>query len=162
MLYSYTCFLISDVLKKDDKIAALIATIHGDCHNAKEVQMLLNHSDLWLKVQSLDFDKTVMIKSHPKGKVEQTIYDIQVENGKLIGAKISSNPNVIKPVQVVEDKDDSPLPTSSFNLILSEKEKEDRSKVELPYLRKKEAKIEYVPDENDDWDDEDPDDDLEF
>ena len=76
--------------------------------------------------------------------------------------QISSNPNVIKPVQVVEDKDDSPLPTSSFNLTLSEKEKEDRSKVELPYLRKKEAKIEYIPDENDDWDDEDPDDDLEF
>ena len=32
----------------------------------------------------------------------------------------------------------------------------------MPYWKKKEAKIEYIPDENDDWDDEDPDDDLDF
>ena len=62
----------------------------------------------------------------------------------------------------IDEKDETPLPSSSFNLNLSEKEKEDRSKVEMPYWKKKEAKIEYIPDENDDWDDEDPDDDLDF
>merc|ERR1711973_47976 len=144
--------------RKDEKITALIAVIHGDCHTSKEVQILMNHSDLWLKLHSLDFTKTAVIKSHPKGKVEKTLYDIQIENGKLSSIKISSNPIEVKSVQVPqEEKDETPLPSSSFNLNLSEKEKEDRSKVEMPYWKKKEAKIEYIPDENDDWDDEDPD-----
>ena len=60
----------------------------------------MNHSDLWLKVHSLDFTKTAVIKSHPKGKVEKTLYDIQIENGKLSSIKISSNPIEVKSVQV--------------------------------------------------------------
>jgi len=152
------------IVRKDEKITALIVTIHGDCHSAKVVQILMNHSDLWLKIHSLDFKRTVMLKSHPKGKVEHSLYDILIENGQLIAAKISSNPVVtLVPAIVEADKpDESVLPTSSFNLNLSEKEKEDRSKVEMPYWKKKDAKIEYTPDENDDWDDEDPDDDLDF
>ena len=92
--------LISDIIRKDEKITALIAVIHGDCHTSKEVQILMNHSDLWLKVHSLDFTKTAVIKSHPKGKVEKTLYDIQIENGKLSSAKVSSNPIEVKSVQV--------------------------------------------------------------
>ena len=153
-----------DIVRKDEKIPALLVTIHGDCHIAKDVQILMNHSDLWLKIHCLDFKRTAMIKSHPKGKLEHSLYDLLIESGQLIGAKISSN-TVVAPVPAIveaEHPDESVLPTSSFNLNLSEKEKEDRSKVEMPYWKKKDAKIEYTPDENDDWDDEDPDDDLDF
>ena len=110
-------FYITDILRKDEKIVALIATIHGDCHTVKNMQLLLNHSDLWLKVQDLDFSQTVMIKSHPKGKIEQKLYDIIVENGKITGAKISSNQDVIKTVQVAEEKDESILPRFVWKIL---------------------------------------------
>ena len=105
-LYWQPClvFLIffSDVIRKDDNITALIAILHGDCHTSKEIQILMNHSDLWLKVNNLDFTKTPVIKSHPKGKVEKTLYDIRIENGKLASAKVSSNPIEVKSVQITQ------------------------------------------------------------
>lgn len=123
----------------------IVAIVHGDCHESKVVQIVKNYTDLWIQVKR--HDEMTVIKSHPKGKIETyTIKD---------GKKISEN------AAKVEAKPEE-LPTSSFNLNLSQKEKEDRSKVEMPFWKKKEGKIDYVPDENDDWDDEDPDEDLDF
>ena len=47
---------------------------------------------------------------------------------------------------------------------LSEKEKTARASTELPYTAASQTagSIHYVPDEQDDWDDEDPDDDLDI
>lgn len=61
-----------------------------------------------------------------------------------------------------------PLPqdVASFRVSLSEKEKEDRNRLVLPYMLSPEkpeeggGKVFYQPDAVDDWDDEDPDDDL--
>ena len=58
----------------------------------------------------------------------------------------------------------------TFELGLSEREKSARAATELPYTVNKTAEnnsnstgqIHYVPDEVDDWDDEDPDDDLDI
>ena len=68
----------------------------------------------------------------------------------------------------------APDPTANltFNLSLTEREKEDRSKASLPYVKSEEqkaqllskgtGKIFYTPDEADDYDDSDPDDDLDI
>lgn len=56
-----------------------------------------------------------------------------------------------------------------FNLTLSDKEKNDRSQVRLPYkytetqkAKRLEGRVFYEPDAVDDWDDSDPDDDLDI
>lgn len=56
-----------------------------------------------------------------------------------------------------------------FNLTLSDKEKVDRSQVKLPYkytetqkANRLEGRVFYEPDAVDDWDDSDPDDDLDI
>ena len=56
-----------------------------------------------------------------------------------------------------------------FNLTLSDKEKKDRSQVRLPYkytdtqkAETLEGRVFYEPDAVDDWDDSDPDDDLDI
>lgn len=62
----------------------------------------------------------------------------------------------------------TPLPqdVASFRVALSDKEKEEKDKLVLPYMRTSEkpeeggGKVFYQPDAVDDWDDEDPDDDL--
>lgn len=71
------------------------------------------------------------------------------------------------------DEKPSTLPqdVASFRVGLSDKEKEDRSKLVLPYMRTSDkpqeieeggGKVFYQPDAVDDWDDEDPDDDLDI
>ena len=149
----------------------VFATIHGDCHQRPTLNILKNHSNLWLKVTSTNFKRTEFQKNHPKGKVEKILYDFEIDfnnhencwklcsvKPSLISNKVENSGQEIAEAEI--------LPSSTFNLKLSEKEKSDRSQVELPYLKqnsdKKESQIEYIPDENDDWDDEDPDDDLDF
>ncbi|KAK9505348.1 hypothetical protein O3M35_009429 [Rhynocoris fuscipes] len=58
----------------------------------------------------------------------------------------------------------NPMDLTTFKLSLEDHEKETRSRVVLPYVKTedKPSKIFYVPDANDDWDEEDPDDDLEI
>jgi hypothetical protein len=55
---------------------------------------------------------------------------------------------------------------STFKISLSEKDKESRNNLVLPYLPKENdnsgGKIHYAFDDIDDWDDEDPDDDLDI
>ena len=58
-----------------------------------------------------------------------------------------------------------PQNVASFRVSLTEKEKDDRNNLVLPYMRTNDdssggGKIFYQPDAVDDWDDEDPDDDL--
>ena len=148
-------------MQSTEDITGFIATLHGDCHDHQDVKVLMNHSDLWIRVNNNDYKNTSVIKFHPKGKVETFTYDLKVENEQLVSGSV---PLKTKPASISNqvEEESSSTPSSSFNLTLSEKEKEDRSKVEMPFWKKSDAKIDYVPDENDDWDDEDPDDDLDF
>ncbi|KAI9475203.1 Elongator complex protein [Coemansia sp. RSA 989] len=63
----------------------------------------------------------------------------------------------------------APLPLEStkmeqvpFSLELTEKQRQDRAQVELPYLAAQAGEIHYQLDAEDDWDEDDPDDDLEI
>ena len=161
-----THFIFAAILASKSEF--VFATIHGDCHPVPTLNILKNHSNLWLKVTSTNFKRTEFQKNHPKGKVEKILYDFEIDftenRWKLCSVKPSSISNTVENLRQIDEAEI--LPSSTFNLKLSEKEKTDRSQVELPYLKqnsdKKESQIEYIPDENDDWDDEDPDDDLDF
>lgn len=65
----------------------------------------------------------------------------------------------------VQEKNDEqqPLPTSSFILGTTTEQKIQRSEVQLPFMKAQiNNLVEYIPDEADDLDEEDPDADLEF
>ena len=145
----------SGTLSTKDNV--IFATIHGDCHSISDIATLKNYSDLWLTVTSPDFKRTEFVKRHSKGKVEFKKYNLDIENFVLKNALLSTK------VEKSISQGAEALPTSTFNLQLNEKEREDRSQLEMPYWKdKKDPKIEYIPDDNDDWDDEDPDDDLDI
>ncbi|PNF33968.1 hypothetical protein B7P43_G04669 [Cryptotermes secundus] len=66
---------------------------------------------------------------------------------------------------VNEDENQLPEDLTTFKLSLGQQEKEARSQLVLPYLRinsEKGGKVFYQPDAADDWDEEDPDDDLDI
>lgn len=54
---------------------------------------------------------------------------------------------------------DAPLP---FNLSLTDNQRTAREGVILPYLPKEDGSVDYIPDQRDDFDDDDPDEDLEI
>jgi hypothetical protein len=147
-----------------DKVKKIIATIHGDCHLISEVESLVNHVDLWIRIQSADFTRTSVIQNHKSGKMSKSFIDVTVDlpTAKLIGAVKSSKDDLSQQQQQAASKseDDDVMPTTSFSLNLTDKEKVARNNLELPFW--KESKIDYVPDDNDDWDEEDPDEDLDF
>ena len=148
------------MIKSNEEYPQTIATLHGDCHDARDIEVMMKYSDLWIRVKSLTLENVEVLKSHPKGKVEKWTLDFSIENQRFV--RCSSSVKQVQAVQSIPVEDPSSIePISSFNLSLTDKEKEDRSKVEMPFW-KKESKIDYVPDENDDWDDEDPDDDLDI
>ena len=78
------------------------------------------------------------------------------------------------------DVETGKIPLTTFQVTLSEEEKQAREKVALPFWKKRQeefddegsvkitkaedkaSKIYYEPDDADDWDEEDPDDDLDF
>ncbi|PIA19464.1 hypothetical protein COEREDRAFT_84114 [Coemansia reversa NRRL 1564] len=83
-------------------------------------------------------------------------------------------------LEIISDARDHPATNLSFNLSLTEKQRQDRASVELPYLEAQlyqksnsrlipavakdggDGEIHYQLDDEDDWDEDDPDDDLEI
>jgi hypothetical protein len=91
-------------------------------------------------------------KKSGKIKREQLAYD-------PVNVKVFEIPSVFAPIAPVVQKD--PLEGISFNLDLTEKQKSQKDGVVLPYLEAQTPVIEYTFDE-DEFDDEDPDDDLDI
>ncbi|KAI9291123.1 hypothetical protein K502DRAFT_153338 [Neoconidiobolus thromboides FSU 785] len=65
------------------------------------------------------------------------------------------------------EKNNTGIEGLSFNLSLTDKQKEAKEQVKLPYLATSQSElklgtIHYHPDDNDDFDEDDPDDDLEI
>ena len=72
--------------------------------------------------------------------------------------KIAQPPPAVDHLQVAQQ-------LSTFNLRLNDTEKAARSQVVLPYTNAQEqqpSQVFYIPDENDDFDEEDPDDDFDY
>ncbi|KAL1123337.1 hypothetical protein AAG570_002422 [Ranatra chinensis] len=105
-------------------------------------------------------DRTTMNVLHKtsSGKIMQETYSCHLDkSGKFIFEKAEDKP-------LPKTSDEPSLEMTTFKLSLKEQELESRRNLVLPYLKKKDevgsGKIFYEPDERDDWDDEDPDDDL--
>ncbi|BES92097.1 Hypothetical protein NTJ_04905 [Nesidiocoris tenuis] len=98
------------------------------------------------------------------GKLIEGVYTINLSNDRVL--EYFEKTKESKPKESKSAQEPTAHIESTFRLALDDKEKSSRAQVVLPYLKKPSGpgtgKILYEPDANDDWDDEDPDDDLEI
>lgn len=164
--------------------------IFNRINNNKAIQQIISvlHSDLIIgddySKASLYFEKLCSLSMHIRnpfltdkkrieykyvkrgGKIISEIEEYKFEGGNLVTNKIEK-PYPKKILEKTLSREINPEDLSTFRIGLTDEEKLSREKVVLPYLPKakeeeEEGKIFYQLDEVDDWDEEDPDDDLDI
>lgn len=113
------------------------------------------------------------------GKIKQSIESFYINKNSIVTSKPWQPEDRIKDVDLGDSPDSSPddeeMVRSTFSLKLSKQERDARSKLVMPYTKPAHLKVKmdgdappsggmiyYEPDDADDFDDEDPDDDLDF
>lgn len=166
------CRRLQDI-KRGGAVKTIIGLLHSDLHQTSVVGSVCH---LATTVVSLapgtkgPWAVARTTKRSKSGKVfqEEELFSVQEDLTVTVHSKVSHT------VQTQADPDSEADPTANltFNLHLSETEREAKEKVALPFVFSQEKKsallnpgqgagrILYEPDENDDFDQEDPDEDL--
>ncbi|CAJ1086177.1 elongator complex protein 5 [Xyrichtys novacula] len=161
-------------LRKGGAVRAIIALLHADMHQRGTVGSVCHLASSVIKVApGMKGDETVakITKRSKSGKVvqDEEIFSIKEDLSVTVHSK-RSQPG-LKQTETEEQEAD-PTANLTFNLRLSDTEREAKEKLALPFVFSKEKKsallhsgpgsgrILYEPDANDDYDQEDPDDDL--
>ncbi|KZS09505.1 Uncharacterized protein APZ42_026331 [Daphnia magna] len=171
LLLNWTVGELASALRNLQKTTAVavVALVHGDVHDKETVQALnyIFHCHLTVrKAQGRNVCSGVLRKGSGKLVDSDEYYSITDQwEVKDVEEVVEPSPNV-----VVDSLPKNAVPKSTFKLDLNAKEEEARSQVVLPYIRKQassatsetsKGQIIYEA-EAPDWDDEDPDDDLEI
>ncbi|XP_074479104.1 elongator complex protein 5 [Sebastes fasciatus] len=156
-------------LRKGGAVRAIIGLLHADMHQRGTVGSVCNLATSVVTVApGMKGDEAVakLIKRSKSGKVvqDEEIFSIRDDLTVIVLSR------QLGPKQ--NDPETDPTANLTFNLRLSDKERKAREKLALPFVFSKEKKtallhsgpgsgrILYEPDANDDYDQEDPDDDL--
>lgn len=150
-------------LNNDPNILQVILILHKDClSHFSKLQAHLNHISNAIVSYDPKESNKVRIQLKKSGKVLKTkeilSYDFQASTLKSVP--------IIKE-EKKEDEPEKPLPSnlSTFKIEIEQTDKLERNKLKLPYMSKINegvSKVYYVPDSVDDWDEEDPDEDLDI
>nr|XP_020441543.1 elongator complex protein 5 [Monopterus albus]XP_020441544.1 elongator complex protein 5 [Monopterus albus]XP_020441545.1 elongator complex protein 5 [Monopterus albus] len=161
-------------LKKEGAVRAVIGLLHADMHQKGTVGSVCHLATSVITVApGVKGDAAVakITKRSKSGKVmqDEEIFSIKED----LTVIVQSKPNHTGPKQTdSEEQEIDPTANLTFNLRLSETERSAKDKLALPFVFSKEKKtallhsgpgsgrILYEPDANDDYDQEDPDDDL--
>ncbi|KAL5480066.1 hypothetical protein EMCRGX_G023685 [Ephydatia muelleri] len=145
------------------KVAALLYIVHSGLHDS-HVMSELNHvtfTCILLKSQEPTDNRTgqkgscSIVHCKKSGRVikKDEVYEV-TEGYQLSGHEVDATP-------IVATHSQDPAANLTFSISLSSKEKSDRAKTVLPYI-KQSGQIHYQPDQSDDIDHSDPDDDLDI
>ncbi|KAJ8711361.1 hypothetical protein PYW07_008603 [Mythimna separata] len=157
------CLKFLKQLQSDPNVNRLLLILHKDClpHGSK-LQTHLNH----LVNVIITFDKTnphkICIKLKKGSKV--------IRSEELMSYDSKASTLILSPVirqEKKEEEPEKPLPAnlSTFKIEVDQNEKIQKYNLKLPYMSKiheGESKVYYEPDAVDDWDEEDPDEDLDI
>lgn len=161
-------------LKKGGAVRAVIGLLHADMHQSGTVGSVCHLATSVITVApGIKGDEAVakITKRSKSGKVTQDeeIFSIKED----LSVTVMSKPNYTRHKQTEpEEQQMDPAANLTFNLRLSDTEREAKEKLALPFVFSKEKKtallqsgpgsgrILYEPDASDDYDQEDPDDDL--
>ncbi|CAD5116277.1 DgyrCDS5184 [Dimorphilus gyrociliatus] len=163
------------ILRQKEKIRPyIIGLCHRDVIEINDIQTIFPfHIKLRPPKCKTNQYECDIIKRKSSGKIEYTREGFNFTDKKITGSNILSN-NLIESIKQDNTEAADPTKNLSFNLNLTEKEEEARRKLQLPYVRTNKStpkdegpksdsgkgNIYYEPDEADDFDEEDPDDDL--
>lgn len=183
--FSFNLETIRDVFAKSRKKFSIFSLLHRDLCDGTMAKRVSYLSNCVLNLVSLEeigrFSKSStgnenlceIIRKKKGGKITESIESFIITKQGVVVSKSWQPQDQIKDLDV-GDSPDSPLEEeelvrSTFKLNLSEREKEARNKLVMPYTKPShlravasEGMIYYEPDDADDFDDEDPDDDLDF
>jgi len=150
-----------------------VAVFHRDVHDSNTCCLLEHMAKSVVALSQTNLRQKVCHIRHcrPTGKVFRTVESYTTdENFRVQNIKpIPTSSEIDIPSSATTEPD--PMSSLSFNLSLTDKEKEDRSQVVLPHTlvasgdadnSQSDSRIHYIPDDDDDLDEEDPDDDLNF
>lgn len=166
-------YRILNLLKNNAGVQQIIALLHQDLleEKLKIVQSFEHLSTLNINLESRSGTSNKRIQYTYKkvgGKIINETEEFWFEGEKLITKKNEK----LDPKQILEKSVPSeinPETLSTFKIGLSDADKKSRDELVLPYLPKHESRdnqqsgnIFYKFDEVDDWDEEDPDDDLDI
>ncbi|XP_050425181.1 elongator complex protein 5 [Adelges cooleyi] len=149
-------------LSTEPKVVQTIAVIHDDVTETIKIEHLKNLCKTHIHVQSTDSPRVLNLKLEHKRSSGKCV--VQKLKGEM---KVDGNFKLIVDTpKIIEDDKSVPMNLASFKLVLEDSEKIAKDKLILPYTQVQNTKIggtiHYIPDEADDWDEEDPDDDLEI
>lgn len=154
-------------LSRNKLVSRTISVLHEDCLNygycmKKQLEHL---STLFISVQESHSNENIRLSMKYKkgGKLIKSVEDISYNT--TIGKFVSTNARH-KVAEEPKEKVTLPHSVASFKIGLEEHEKEARDNLELPYTKLPAStgsgKVFYEHDDADDWDDEDPDEDLDI
>ncbi|XP_005106017.1 elongator complex protein 5 [Aplysia californica] len=160
-------------LASDKRFSQVVAVLHRDVHDPHTCSLMEHVASSVISLRNVHSGKHICHVRHcrPTGKVFRTVESFTVDDSfhiRNLKPHQSASENVTLS-QVTPEAD--PISQLSFNLSLTETEKVARSQVKLPHLKTGfdessevdstlQSKIHYEADDADDFDEEDPDDDL--
>uniref|UniRef100_A0A2S2NZ92 Elongator complex protein 5 n=1 Tax=Schizaphis graminum TaxID=13262 RepID=A0A2S2NZ92_SCHGA len=149
---------------KFPNIVQCVAVIHNDVTEVNQIEHLKNICKTHVQVQSTNNPLFLKLRLEHKRSNGKCV--VQKLSGELKSDCSFKLINDLAPQKIEEDKG-IPKNLASFKLDLQDNEKKAKEELILPYTLVQNTSntggmIHYVPDEADDWDEEDPDDDLEI
>lgn len=158
------CLRVIDDLSKNKFVKNLILVLHTDCLLfGNKMTKQLNHISQTSVAISLSPSEThyLSVKSKlPGGKIKKFIEDIyyNAQENRWIYSKIQKDK-----LNAVETKTSLPEEVASFKISVEGSAKAVKDRMVLPYTElTRESKVVYHHDAADDWDEEDPDEDLDI
>lgn len=161
-------------LRKGGAVRAIIALLHTDMHSRGTVGSVCHLASSVITVApGIKGDEALakITKRSKSGKVMQDEEFFIIKED--FSVDVQTKPSQLGPKHTdTEEQEVDPTANLTFNLRLSDTEREAKEKLALPFVFSKEKKtamlhsgpgsgrILYEPDANDDYDQEDPDDDL--
>lgn len=150
-------------LKTNTNVERIIIVMHKDC--------LSHYSKLQIHLRHL-INASISYDSDDNCKVKITIK----KNNKIIRSEerlsydLKTNTLQLLPIEKINIMDEnqvkpSPENLTTFKIEVDQTDKMEKYKLKLPYMNKineGESKVYYEPDTVDDWDEEDPDEDLDI
>lgn len=161
-------------LKKGGAVRAVIALLHADMHQRGTVGSVCHLATSVVTVSPGIKGNEATAKITRRSKSGKVLQDEEIFSIKEdLSVTILNKPRQLGHKQAdSEEQQTDPTANLTFNLRLSDAEREAKEKLALPFMFSKEKKtallhpnkgsgwILYEPDANDDYDQEDPDDDL--
>lgn len=160
-------------LKKGGSARAVIGLLHADVHQKGTVGSVCHLATAHIAVTPGNTEDNCLAKITKRTKSGKVLQDELAFNIKEdFTVMLHKSSNTVAQQSVHEEHEMDPTANLTFNLRLSDKEREAKEKLSLPFMFSKEKKkailhsgansgrILYEPDANDDFDQEDPDDDL--